>query len=161
MQNNKLVTAREIKDILRSESFEGKRIAFTNGCFDILHYGHVEYLRKSKKTCDILVVGLNSDISIRKIKGPKRPINPEKARAGVLSALELVDYIVLFDDETPLDLIASIKPDILIKGSDWEISEIAGSDIVISSGGEVKLIDFKHGYSTTSLIDRILERYRG
>ncbi len=161
MNDNKLITVRELKDLLRSGSCKDKRIGFTNGCFDILHYGHVQYLKKAKRSCDVLVVGLNSDISVRKIKGPERPINPEKARAGVLAALDPVDHIILFDDETPLRIIASVRPDILIKGSDWKVSEIAGSDIVISSGGEVKLIEIAKGYSTSSLIDRILERYRG
>ena len=134
---------------------KGKKIVFTNGCFDILHAGHVEYLSKAKRLGDVLVVGLNSDSSVKKIKGEGRPINKESDRAKVLSSLYFVDYITAFNETTPENLIKKARPDILVKGGDWKIEDIAGSSFVRSYGGRVKRIPFVKGRSTTSIIERI------
>ena len=133
----------------------GKRIVFTNGCFDILHAGHVDYLSRAKRLGDILVVGLNSDSSVKKIKGKSRPVNKERDRAKVLSFLYCVDYISIFSEPTPERLIKELKPDILVKGGDWKIKDIAGGRFVMSYGGKVKRIPFVKGYSTTALIKKI------
>lgn len=134
----------------------GNTIAFTNGCFDILHYGHVRYLEQAKAGGRrVLVVGLNSDRSIRKIKGPNRPIVQETGRAAVLAGLASVDYVTLFDEDTPAELIAAIQPDILIKGADWKRKGAVGSDVVRAKGGKVQFIRYIPGYSTTDLIKRM------
>jgi len=135
-----------------------KKIVFTNGCFDLVHLGHIDYLEKSKALGDILVVGLNSDKSINRIKGEHRPIIDEVSRARLLAALQFVDYVVLFDEDTPIELIKSIKPDILAKGNDYDISNIVGAEIVLSNGGKVKTIDLVPGYSTSRLIEIIKEK---
>lgn len=135
-----------------------KKIVFTNGCFDILHVGHVDYLSKAKRLGDILVVGLNSDSSVKKIKGEGRPINSESDRAKVLSSLYFVDYITSFNEATPLNLIKKVRPDILVKGGDWKIEDIVGGSFVRSYGGVTKSIPFVKGYSTTSIIERSLRR---
>src|SRR6056297_926342 len=137
------------------------KIVFTNGCFDILHVGHVRYLNKAKQLGDILVIGLNSDSSVKIIKGEKRPIIPEKERAEMLLALKAVDYVVIFEEETPYSLIKEINPDILVKGGDWDIKDIVGGKIVKKNGGMVKNINYVNGKSTTNIIDKILENYRG
>jgi rfaE bifunctional protein nucleotidyltransferase chain/domain len=139
---------------------QGKKVVFTNGVFDIIHSGHVDYLNKAKALGDILIVGVNSDKSVKKIKGEKRPIIPEKDRAFVLSNLKAVDYVILFDEETPQKLISEIIPDILVKGSDWPIDKIVGGDIVIKNGGEVRNIEFVNNYSTSKIIDSILEKFK-
>lgn len=132
-----------------------KKIVFTNGCFDILHRGHVEYLKKSKMCGDILIVGINSDSSVRRLKGPSRPVVPLTDRATVLAALEMIDYIIPFSDDSPLNLIRVIRPDVLVKGADWKESEIVGADVVKSYGGKVQRVQLTPGRSTSSLIDRI------
>ncbi len=146
----------EIRERLKKE---GKKVVFTNGCFDIIHAGHVDYLTKAKSFGDVLIVGLNSDESVKKIKGKKRPIIPEQERAFILYNLKPVDYVVLFDEETPADLIGKLIPDYLVKGSDWDIENIVGRDIVEQNGGEVKTIDFIHRQSTSNIIKTILEKY--
>ena len=133
---------------------EGKKIVFTNGCFDIIHAGHVDYLEKAKALGDVLVVGLNSDESIRRIKGPERPINIQEHRKRVLEALKPVDLVIIFDEDTPERLIKEIKPDVLVKGGDWKIENIVGADFVKSYGGEVKTIDFVYDISTTKIIQK-------
>lgn len=135
-----------------------KKIVFTNGCFDLVHLGHIDYLEKSKALGDILVVGLNSDKSINRIKGEHRPIIDEVSRARLLAALQFVDYVVLFDEDTPIELIKSIKPDILAKGNDYDISNIVGAEIVLSNGGKVETIDLVPGFSTSRLIEIIKEK---
>ena len=142
------------KELSRLRS-KGKRIVFTNGCFDILHVGHVDYLSRAKRLGDVLVVGLNSDSSVKKIKGNDRPINKERDRAKVLCALSFVDYVTSFSELTPEKLIVKLKPDILVKGGDWKIEDIVGSSFVKSYGGKVKRIPFVRGYSTTALIAKI------
>lgn len=133
---------------------KGKKIVFTNGCFDILHVGHVDYLSKARRLGDVLVVGLNSDSSVKKIKGKGRPINKESDRAKVLSSLYFVDYITSFNETTPENLIKKVRPDILVKGGDWKIEDIVGGSFVRSYGGKIKSIPFVKGYSTTSIIER-------
>lgn len=150
----------EIKSVRQKLKSEAKKLVFTNGCFDILHSGHVDYLTKAKALGDILVVGLNSDKSIKKIKGEKRPIVSENNRAIILSALKPVDYVVLFDEETPRELIDELIPDILVKGADWDMDKIVGKDTVLSNGGEVKTIDFVNDQSTSKIIDTIISRYK-
>jgi D-glycero-beta-D-manno-heptose 1-phosphate adenylyltransferase len=133
----------------------GKKIVFTNGCFDILHKGHVSYLAEAKKLGDLLLVGLNSDASVKRLKGPERPINNELDRQYVLSQLKSVDFVEIFNDDTPLNLILEVKPKILVKGGDWRIDQIVGGKEVVADGGEVFSLKFVDGYSTTSIIEKI------
>jgi rfaE bifunctional protein nucleotidyltransferase chain/domain len=132
-----------------------KKIVFTNGCFDILHRGHVTYLAEAKKLGDLLVIGLNSDASVKRLKGPERPINNEQDRQYVLSQLRAVDFVEIFNEDTPLNLILKIKPQVLVKGGDWKIDQIVGGNEVIEAGGDVFSLNFVNGYSTTSLIHKI------
>jgi rfaE bifunctional protein nucleotidyltransferase chain/domain len=132
-----------------------RKIVFTNGCFDILHRGHVTYLNEAKKLGDLLVVGLNSDSSVKRLKGLDRPINSEEDRSFVLGQLKAVDFVEIFSEDTPLNLILKIKPQILVKGGDWKIDQIVGAREVISWGGEVYSLNFVDGYSTTSIIQKI------
>lgn len=134
---------------------QGKKLVFTNGCFDILHLGHVEYLNEAKAQGDKLIVAINSDRSVRELKGPDRPINNEHDRAQMLLNLKSVDCVVVFDEETPLEIIQLINPNVLVKGGDWKINQIVGSDYVIKNGGEVKSLMFKNGYSTSNLIKAV------
>ena len=133
----------------------GKRIVFTNGVFDILHPGHLRYLQHARSLGDVLIVGLNADVSVRRNKGPERPINAEHERAEVLEALECVDAVVLFEEDTPHEIIGKIQPDILVKGADWGEQAIVGRDIVEAKGGRVVRIKLAEGYSTTKIIERI------
>ena len=137
----------------------GKKIVFTNGCFDILHAGHVDYLVKAKACGDILIIGLNSDISVQQIKGKNRPIVNEEERAFILKQLKAVDYVVLFNEPTPQQLIEKLIPDILVKGADWDIENIVGREIVEENGGEVKTINFVTSQSTTNIIEKIISTY--
>lgn len=147
------VLKKEIERLRR----KGCTIAFTNGCFDILHAGHVSYLQEAKRTNRVLIVGLNSDQSVRKIKGPKRPIVNEQARATMLAALACVDYVTLFNEVTPLRLIEALKPDILIKGADWKRKGAVGSDMVRANGGKIEYIKFIQRFSSTDIIKRIAQ----
>lgn len=135
----------------------GKKVVFTNGCFDILHVGHVKYLQEAKAQGDILVVGINADASVRKLKGEQRPIQNEVDRGEVLSALACVDYVAIFEEDTPENLIKLIKPDVLVKGGDWKVEQIVGSDFVMSYGGKVKSLQFVQGKSTTNIVSKILK----
>jgi rfaE bifunctional protein nucleotidyltransferase chain/domain len=146
----KILNWNEVKEIVNKLRVGGKKIVFTNGCFDIIHIGHVRYLKEAKGLGDVLIIGLNSDKSVSSIKS-NRPINPQNHRAEVLSSLEMVDYVVLFDEETPYDLIKSIRPDILVKGGDWKKEEIVGSDIA----GETYSLPYVEGASTSVIIERI------
>ena len=146
----KILSWHELKTVVDDLKSGGKKVVFTNGCFDIIHIGHVRYLKEAKALGDVLVIGLNSDKSVSSIKS-NRPINPQNHRAEVLSSLEMVDYVVLFDEETPYDLIKSIRPDILVKGGDWKKEEIVGSDIA----GETRSLPYVEGTSTTGIIERI------
>jgi rfaE bifunctional protein nucleotidyltransferase chain/domain len=145
---------KELKD-------SGRRVVFTNGVFDILHRGHIEYLMKAKALGDALIVGVNSDASVRRIKGDKRPVVAEADRAFVLAALTPVDYVCIFGEETPLSLITALLPDVLVKGADWSIDTIVGKDVVERAGGKVMAIEFVADKSTSGIIDRIVERYKG
>ncbi len=151
----KVVKREEIKKISEKLKSRGKKIVFTNGCFDILHRGHVEYLNEAKKFGDVLIVGINSDSSVKKLKGEKRPINSEEDRAYILSNLISVDFVVIFKEETPLKLISEIIPNYLIKGGDWSVENIVGREIVEKNGGRCLTIKFKEGYSTTKIIEKI------
>lgn len=151
----KIKTASELKKIIDKLKGQGKKIAFTNGCFDILHYGHIKYLEEAKGKADILAVGLNSDSSVKKIKGKNRPVNKQLERAGVLSALSAVDFVAIFNAQTPLKLIRLIRPDVLIKGGDWKLNEIVGGHFVKAHGGRVLTIPYLKGHSTTEAIKRI------
>ncbi|MFY7993032.1 MAG: D-glycero-beta-D-manno-heptose 1-phosphate adenylyltransferase [Bacteriovoracaceae bacterium] len=137
------------------EANKGKKIVFTNGCFDILHRGHVTYLNQAKSLGDLLVMGMNSDESVKRLKGPERPINKENDRKFVLENLKSVDFVEIFTQDTPLELINTIKPSVLVKGGDWTIDKIVGAKEVISWGGEVFSLSFVDGYSTSGIIQKI------
>jgi len=150
----KIVHAMKLKNEIDNLKKQGNKIVFTNGCFDIIHVGHVRYLKEAKKLGDILVIGLNSDKSVKKIK-PLRPINPEDERAEVLSSLEMVDFVTFFDEETPYNLIKFLEPDVLVKGGDWKVENIVGAELV----KEVYSLPYIEGISTTGIIERILKNY--
>ncbi len=133
----------------------GKKVVFTNGCFDILHIGHVKYLQEAKACGDLLVVALNTDASVKRLKGPSRPIQDENSRAEIMAALRAVDFVTLFDEPTPEEAIKAIRPDVLVKGGDWKVEQIAGGAFVQSYGGEVRSLQFVQGHSTTSIINKI------
>ena len=152
---NKTKSIKAIKSLAANLKKRGKKIVFTNGCFDFLHVGHVRYLRRAREAGDFLVVGLNSDSSVRKIKGPGRPILPERERAELLSALEFVDAVVFFSESTPIRLIELIRPDVLAKGADWPADQIVGGDLVKSYGGRVCRIPLAKGKSTSAIIKKI------
>lgn len=141
--------------VQNEESLHQQRVVFTNGCFDILHRGHITYLAQARQMGDLLVVGLNSDASVRRLKGPERPVNDEQSRALLLAALEMVDYVVLFEEDTPYNLILKVKPDLLVKGGDYDIDNIVGADFVRQRGGEVRTIPFVQGFSSSSIIDHL------
>jgi D-beta-D-heptose 7-phosphate kinase/D-beta-D-heptose 1-phosphate adenosyltransferase len=155
----KIKERRELIRIILELKAKRKRIVFTNGCFDLLHIGHVRYLEEAKALGDVLVVGVNSDTSVRKLKGPKRPILPEDERVEILSGLGCVDYVTLFNERDPLKLITSLHPDVLVKGGDWPKEQVVGREVVERSGGEVVIIPFVGKASTSNLIETILERY--
>ncbi|MCX7697900.1 MAG: D-glycero-beta-D-manno-heptose 1-phosphate adenylyltransferase [Candidatus Goldbacteria bacterium] len=160
MKCNKIIFSRKkLLKILKKLKIQGKKIVFTNGCYDILHIGHIRFLKKAKKFGDILLVALNSDSSVKKIKGDKRPIIPQRERAEVLSALEFVDFITVFYEPDPYNIIKDIKPDVLVKGGDWPLNKIIGADIVKKSGGIVKNIKYIKGNSTTEIINKVLRNY--
>lgn len=153
---NKIKSPQELKKIISRLKKQGKKIAFTNGCFNILHYGHVSYLEKAKRLTDILVIAINSDSSMRRIKGKTRPILNLGDRMGIIAALECVDFITSFNQDTPREIIKLLKPDMLIKGGDWNRNEIVGKNVVESYGGKVKTIPYIKGQSTTKIINRLL-----
>jgi len=150
-----LINWNEITDLVKKLRNQDKTIVFTNGCFDIIHAGHVQYLQEAKALGDILVIGLNSDASVKRLKGAERPVNDQNDRAIVLSAIKSVDYVVIFKEDTPYDIIKQIKPDILVKGGDWPEDEIVGHDIVKANGGIVKSLSFRPGNSSTSIIEKM------
>lgn len=151
----KIKDAAALSQIVAKAKTKGKKIVFTNGCFDILHIGHIRYLKKAKALGDILVVGLNSDESVKRLKGLSRPVNDVSDRAEMLAELPFINYITIFGEETPAELIKTLKPDMLVKGGDWKARDIAGGRFVESHGGRVVTIPFVKGYSTTSLINRM------
>ncbi len=159
LRHPKIVLREELPPLLERLRVQGKKIVFTNGCFDIIHPGHVDLLARCKAKGDALVLGLNSDDSVRRLnKGPERPINPFPARAFVLAHLESVDYVVEFDEDTPENLIRSVRPDVLIKGGDWPLERIAGADFVLENGGEVFSLPLLENYSTTALVKALQGR---
>ena len=156
---DRLKSLKEIITLRKELKSANKKVVFTNGCFDIIHAGHIDYLNKAKELGNVLIVGINSDISVKKIKDKNRPIIQEKERALIVSNLRAVDYVVLFDEETPDNLINKIIPDILVKGADWDIDKIVGKDIVLKNGGEVKSIEFIIQQSTSKIIESIITKY--
>lgn len=156
----KILPRDELTVLLDAQRAAGKQIVFTNGCFDLLHAGHVKYLQQARNLGDLLVLGLNSDASIRRLKGPKRPLLEESERAQILAALDCIDYLAIFDEDTPLELLQKVRPQILVKGGDYLADEVVGKELVESYGGRVELIQFVDGKSSTNIIDKILSRYR-
>lgn len=153
---NKIILSHSgLRDKIVALKAKGKKIVFTNGCFDILHLGHIRYLTKAKSLGDFLVVGVNSDKSIKAIKGPSRPINNQASRLEVLASLQVIDFVTIFNESTPEKLILSLKPDVLVKGADWKVRDIVGSEPVKAYGGRVIRIPYLKGYSTTNLIKKI------
>ncbi len=148
----------EIKNILAKAKRERKTVVFTNGCFDLLHGGHIHLLREAKKRGDILVVAVNSDRSVKAIKGPDRPILPDSERAELIAALEMVDYVICFDEPDPYEVIRTLTPDVLVKGGDWAKDSIVGADIVEGQGGKVAVIPYLEGHSTTEIIERMCKK---
>lgn len=157
--NQKVKNLPTLLQTIRRLKKQGKRIVFTNGCFDLLHLGHVTYLDRAKSKGDLLIVAVNSDRSVRTLKGKERPLVPQSDRARVLAGLASVDYVTIFDEPTPLSLIRAIEPDVLVKGADWKKGNIIGSDVVQRRGGKVVTIPVVEGVSTTKIIKRITERY--
>lgn len=152
--NSKIVDFSKIKDLVSNWKTEGKSIVFTNGCFDVLHYGHVSYLAEASDLGDKMIIGLNSDSSVRRLKGETRPINGQYERAVLLAALQFVDAVVIFDEDTPENLINTIAPDFLVKGGDYTIDTIVGADFVMSYGGKVITIPIVENFSSTLIIKR-------
>lgn len=151
----KIVTLAEASAQVREWQRAGQLVVFTNGCFDLIHLGHVDYLEKARLLGDRLVIGLNTDDSVSRFKGPERPLQDQQSRARVLAAMQFIDLVVFFDDDTPLNLISELLPNILVKGSDYLADNIVGADVVKKNGGVVKTIDFVPGYSTTRIVEKI------
>jgi len=156
---NKILRIEEAKTLIEDWQRAGQKVVFTNGCFDIVHLGHIDYLEKAHALGNRLVLGLNTDASVSRLKGPLRPVVNEYARARLMAALSFIDAVILFDEPTPSDLIESLKPDILVKGDDYTVETIAGADFVLSNGGEVKTVALVEGYSTSALIEKIKKGY--
>jgi D-beta-D-heptose 7-phosphate kinase / D-beta-D-heptose 1-phosphate adenosyltransferase len=150
----------ELQSILRSEQLSGRKVVFTNGVFDLIHPGHIRYLRAAKELGDILVVAINTDNSVRRLKGEDRPILPEHERVKIIASLEMVDYVTLFDEDTPFEVISRLRPDVLVKGGDYRTDQIVGRDIVEANGGVVKNLQFIDGASSSNIIERILAKGR-
>jgi len=150
---------RELIELRKALRQEGKRVVFTNGCFDILHRGHIEYLKRARVFGDVLIVAVNSDLSVRRLKGEQRPIIPEEDRAEIVAALGVVDYVTIFDEETPYELILDLVPDVLVKGADWKVEEVVGRDVVEAAGGHVATVEYIPNRSTTGIIETIRSRY--
>jgi len=158
---NKITNISLLKTQVLSWQSMGQKVVFTNGVFDLLHIGHITYLAKAAELGEKLIIGLNSDSSVRRIKGESRPVNDENSRAAILAALFFVDAIVVFEEDTPINLISTLLPDILVKGADYSVENIVGSKEVLANGGEVKTIDFVKGYSSTSIIEKIRQQIPG
>ncbi|NMW22515.1 MAG: D-glycero-beta-D-manno-heptose 1-phosphate adenylyltransferase [Chlorobiaceae bacterium] len=155
--SNKLLSHNEALEKVRAWQSAGKKVVFSNGCFDILHAGHVEYLSAARELGDALIIGLNSDASVQRLKGPKRPVCCETDRAAVLSALQMVDGVTLFNEDTPEELIGILLPDILVKGADWAVKYIAGAKAVLEHGGAVLTLPLLEGRSTSGIIEKIIQ----
>ncbi len=159
MTESKILTREQAIQQADQWRTEGQQIVFTNGCFDIVHLGHIDYLEKARNLGDRLILGLNTDASVSCIKGPLRPVVNEYARARLMAALEFIDAVVLFGEPTPLELIEDVQPDVLVKGDDYTVNTIVGADFVLGRGGRVETVALVPGYSTTKLIDRIKQSY--
>jgi len=157
-RHGKIVSWRTLKSRLALARRRQQRVVFTNGCFDLIHPGHIRYLRAAKKLGDVLVVALNSDASVRRLKGSSRPLVPEQDRCEVMAALEMVDYVTVFDQDTPFEVIKLLQPDVLVKGGDWKPEQIVGADVVRAAGGKVRSLPFASGYSTTRLAEKVARR---
>jgi D-beta-D-heptose 7-phosphate kinase/D-beta-D-heptose 1-phosphate adenosyltransferase len=157
---SKITPRNELKATVDRLKREGKKVVFTNGCFDILHAGHTRYLREARKLGDVLILALNSDSSVRAIKGPMRPIVPEAERAEVVASLDSVDFVTVFDELTPLELIEFLQPDVIVKGGDWAEKDIVGAEAVRKWGGRVAIMPVIEGASTTNIIDKVLQVHR-
>ncbi len=155
----KIKGSEDLAKVLRDLRADGRKVVFTNGCFDLLHIGHLRYLKRARALGDILVVGVNTDSSVQSLKGPERPILPLEERMEILSCLECVDYVTSFEETTPLELISLLKPDVLVKGGDWTKETVIGKEVVEDLGGEVVILPFVEGNSTSNLIETILKRY--
>ena len=155
-----ILSIEELIEIRKTLKAQNKKVVFTNGCFDILHAGHVDYLNKSKSLGDILIVAMNSDSSTKRIKGDKRPIVPQHERSFILANLKAVDYVTIFDEDTPFETLKKLVPDILVKGADWSKENIVGKDIVEAAGGKVETIEFVNIQSTTNIIQSILNKFK-
>ena len=154
----KIHSIESLLSVLEEWRWEGQRIVFTNGCFDLLHYGHLHYLAQAADLGERLVIGMNSGASVSRLKGPHRPINDELTRIHLLASIEVVDALIVFEEDTPLELIRRVQPDILVKGGDWKPEQIVGSDLVLARGGQVSSLPFVEGYSTTNIEQKILAR---
>lgn len=157
---SKILSGSDLERNLAYWRFRDQKIVFTNGCFDILHLGHIDYLSKAADLGNILIIGVNTDGSVSRIKGPQRPLQDQESRSVILASLKFVDAVVLFDEDTPYELIRQIQPDILVKGADYKPEEIVGYDIVMAKGGKVITLDFLPGYSTSGIEKRILANYK-
>lgn len=156
---SKIKTQDELREIIEDMHSAGKKVVFTNGCFDLIHTGHVRYLKMAKSYADALVVAVNSDGSVGRLKGEKRPIMPQDERMEVLAALSMVDFVTMFEEDDPHRVITELMPDVLVKGGDWDMDHIIGRDVVEEAGGKVCSIPYIEGSSTTTIIDRVVERY--
>ncbi|KAA5542385.1 D-glycero-beta-D-manno-heptose 1-phosphate adenylyltransferase [Adhaeribacter rhizoryzae] len=161
ISTDKIFTRSELLQQVADWKAQGLRIVFTNGCFDLLHLGHVDYLEKAKALGDKLLVGVNTDASVSRLKGPSRPLQDEMSRARIMASLLFIDAVVLFDEETPYELIKAVMPNILVKGDDYAIENIVGHDIVLNNSGEVKTIALVKGYSTSGIVDKIKQQLKG
>ena len=153
----KISTKTELETQIKNWRHTDQKIVFTNGCFDLLHLGHIDYLAKARDLGDKLIIGLNTDASVQRLKGPYRPVKDELSRAHILAAMQFVDAVIFFDEETPIDLITWVKPDVLVKGGDYTVEGIIGHELVLENGGSVQTIEFVEGYSSSKLIDKIIQ----
>lgn len=155
----KILNREKLENQLAYWRFKDQKIVFTNGCFDLLHLGHIDYLSKAKDLGDVLIIGVNTDDSVRRLKGESRPITDDNSRSSIIASLQFVNAVVLFDEDTPYELIKQVQPDVLVKGSDYKAEDIVGYDIVKDKGGEIVTIDFLEGYATTTIEDKIKKSY--
>lgn len=153
--DDRIMSRETVAALTESWKKAGEKVVFTNGCFDVIHLGHVRYLEQAKALGNRLVIGVNSDESVKRLKGPERPVNDQRARAAVLASLRFTDAVVVFEEDTPSELIKALKPDVLVKGGDYKIENIAGADFVIQGGGKVEIIDFVEGYSSSKIIRKL------
>lgn len=161
LTSEKIFQLPELAELMTKWRGAGEQVVFSNGCFDILHLGHIDYLEKARRLGSKLVVGINSDASVKRLKGTERPVQPEEARCRLMAAMAFVDAVVVFEEDTPLQLIKTLRPDILVKGNDYAISQIIGADFVVENGGEVRTIPLVEGYSTSRIIEQIKKIQKG